>query len=54
MFEKVKELINLGFFMSEVESKKFCVLKEGEFFYCDLVGFSVVEENEILGKVIEI
>ncbi len=52
--EKAKELTNLGLFMSEKESKKLCVLKEGEFFYCDLVGLSVVEENEILGKVIEI
>lgn len=52
--EKAKELTNLGLFMSEAESKKLCVLKEGEFFYCDLVGLSVVEENEILGKVIEI
>ncbi len=52
--EKAKELTNLGLFMSETESKKLCVLKEGEFFYCDLVGLSVVEENEILGKVIEI
>ncbi|MFT2637891.1 ribosome maturation factor RimM, partial [Helicobacter pylori] len=47
-------LTNLGLFMSEAESKKLCVLKDGEFFYCDLVGLSVVEENEILGKVIEI
>ncbi len=23
-------------------------------FYCDLIGLSVVEENEILGKIIEI
>ncbi|PUD78827.1 16S rRNA processing protein RimM [Helicobacter pylori] len=52
--EKAKELTNLGLFMSEAESKKLCVLKEGEFFYCDLVGLSVVEGNEILGKVIEI
>ncbi|WP_367698856.1 ribosome maturation factor RimM [Helicobacter pylori] len=52
--EKAKELTNLGLFMSEAESKKLCVLKEGEFFYCDLVGLSVVEENEFLGKVIEI
>ncbi|UOR63881.1 ribosome maturation factor RimM [Helicobacter pylori] len=52
--EKAKELTNLGLFMSEEESKKLCVLKDGEFFYCDLVGLSVVEENEILGKVIEI
>ncbi|WQZ46809.1 ribosome maturation factor RimM [Helicobacter pylori] len=52
--EKAKELTNLGLFMSEAESKKLCVLKDGEFFYCDLVGLSVVEENEILGKVIEI
>ncbi|GLP03125.1 hypothetical protein HpBGD46_15210 [Helicobacter pylori] len=29
--------------MSEAESKKLCVLKEGEFFYCDLVGLSVVK-----------
>ncbi|GAA8049238.1 ribosome maturation factor RimM [Helicobacter pylori] len=52
--EKAKELTNLGLFMSESESKKLCVLKDGEFFYCDLVGLSVVEENEVLGKVIEI
>ncbi|WP_154466126.1 ribosome maturation factor RimM [Helicobacter pylori] len=52
--KKAKELTNLGLFMSEAESKKLCVLKDGEFFYCDLVGLSVVEENEILGKVIEI
>ncbi len=52
--EKAKELTNLGLFMSEEESKKLCVLKDGEFFYCDLVGLSVVEENENLGKVIEI
>ncbi|GAA8015354.1 ribosome maturation factor RimM [Helicobacter pylori] len=52
--EKAKELTNLGLFMSEEESKKLCVLKDGEFFYCDLVGLGVVEENEILGKVIEI
>lgn len=30
--EKAKELTNLGLFMSEAESKKLCVLKEGEFF----------------------
>lgn len=30
--EKAKELTNLGLFMGETESKKLCVLKEGEFF----------------------
>ncbi|WP_104748226.1 ribosome maturation factor RimM [Helicobacter cetorum] len=52
--EMAKKLTNLGLFMSETESKKLCVLKEGEFFYCDLVGLSIVEENEVLGEVVEI
>ncbi|AFI06564.1 ribosome maturation factor RimM [Helicobacter cetorum] len=52
--EMARELTNLGLFMSKTESKKLCILKENEFFYCDLVGAEIIEEEEILGKVAEI
>ncbi|WP_104761106.1 ribosome maturation factor RimM [Helicobacter cetorum] len=52
--EEAKKLTNLGLFMSKEDSLKACILKEGEFFYCDLIGIEVVEKDEVLGKVVDI
>ena len=52
--ESAKQLVNHKLFSTEEESRKNCDLKEDEFFWFDIVGLTVTENGEILGKVSEI
>lgn len=52
--EDAKILTNAKIFSSREETKEYCKLKEGEYFWFDLIGCKIVEESEILGVVKEI
>lgn len=52
--EKAQELVNARLFTSEQETRTKCPLKKDEFFYFDIIGLEVIEEGEVLGKVIDI
>jgi 16S rRNA processing protein RimM len=52
--EDAKKLVHTKLFSTEEESRELCELDEGEFFWFDIFGLSVVEDGEILGAVKEI
>jgi 16S rRNA processing protein RimM len=52
--EIAKTLIHTKLFSSVEESREFCELEDGEFFWFDLIGLHILEDGEILGKVSEI
>lgn len=47
-------LRNLRFFSTIDETRQSCILKKDEFFYFDIIGLNVIENNEILGVVKDI
>lgn len=49
-----KPLTNVKLFTTYDDTRKNCPLKEGEFFWFDLIGCSVVEDGELLGSVKEV
>lgn len=52
--ESARKLTNAKLFATEEETLKNCELAEGEHFWFDVIGASVVENEEILGTVTEI
>ena len=52
--EDAKRYTNAKIFSTREETKQYCRLKEGQYFWFDLIGCSVVEEGESLGVVKEI
>jgi len=52
--EEAKKLTNSKIYSNEEETRKYCQLKEGEYFWFDLISCKIVENNEILGSVKEI
>ncbi len=52
--EDAKRLTNTKIYSSEEETREYCKLKEGEYFWFDLIGSSVLENGEVLGIVKEI
>ncbi len=52
--EDAKRYTNVKLFTTYDETRKNCHLKEGEFFWFDIVGCDVVEDGKILGKVQEV
>ncbi|STO97113.1 ribosome maturation factor RimM [Helicobacter canis] len=52
--EKAQELVNMRLFTSKQETRAKCPLTKDEFFYFDIIGLEVIENDEVLGKVIEI
>ncbi|NPA29488.1 MAG: 16S rRNA processing protein RimM [Epsilonproteobacteria bacterium] len=52
--EEAKPLTNLYLYTTKARSQETCHLKEGEYFWFQLIGLPVVEEGEVLGKVAEI
>ncbi|CAD7286498.1 ribosome maturation factor RimM [Campylobacter suis] len=52
--EKAKELTNRILYTTIEQTRKACKLKKDEYFYFDIIGLKVVENNEILGVVDDI
>lgn len=52
--ELAKTLVNKLLYKSEEESRKTCELKEGEFFYFDIISCELFEDGLKLGKVVDI
>ncbi|RAX58447.1 16S rRNA processing protein RimM [Helicobacter monodelphidis] len=46
----------VGHFLScsEEQTRQWCALQEGQFFWFEIIGASVIESNETLGEVVEI
>lgn len=49
-----RKLTNQQLFVSEEDTKKTCQLEEDQFFWFDLIGCSIVENDKILGKIKDI
>ncbi len=49
-----KKLTNAKLYASEEETKVHCQLQEGEYFWFDVIGCSVEQDGEVLGRVREI
>lgn len=47
-------LRNITFFSTIDETRQSCILREDEFFYFDIIGLKVVENDEVLGVVSDI
>ncbi len=52
--ESAKKLVNAKLYTDKEKTLENCQLKEGEHFWFELIGSSVVEGDEVLGKVTEI
>lgn len=52
--ESAKSLKNARISVALEETRKFCLLKEGEAFWFDVIGCEILEEGECLGIVKEI
>ena len=52
--EATKNLVNLELFQSVEESRKSCKLKKDEYFYFDIIGLKVLENELLLGVVKDI
>lgn len=48
---QAKNLINHTVFCTLEDTRRFCVLKNNEFFWFDLLGLKIFEENQFLGVV---
>lgn len=52
--ESAGTLTNFILYASKEDTKKYCKLEEGEAFWFDVIGMEIVENDEVLGKVVEI
>jgi len=52
--EDAKALTNTKIYSSENETRKYCQLKEGEYFWFDLIGSKIIEDDEVLGAIKDI
>jgi 16S rRNA processing protein RimM len=52
--DDAKKLTNAKIYSSLEQTKELCNLQDGEHFWFDIIGCSVVEDGEILGKVADI
>ena len=52
--QKAKQITNLILYTTQDSTKEHCTLKKDEFFWFDIIGSKIIEENEILGEVSEI
>jgi 16S rRNA processing protein RimM len=52
--EDAKKLTNAKIYSSEDETREYCTLEDGQYFWFDLIGCDLVEDGEILGKVRDI
>ena len=49
-----KTLINLKLYQSEEITRKTCKLKKDEFFYFDILGLNIFENDKLIGHVVDI
>ena len=49
--EDAKKMTNLELFTTQDATKEACALQEGEFFWFDIIGCSVYEDDKLLGAV---
>jgi 16S rRNA processing protein RimM len=52
--DSAKKLTNVKIFADEIQTRENCDLKKGQYFWFDIIGCDVKQENEILGKVTDI
>ncbi|MCH5323103.1 MAG: 16S rRNA processing protein RimM [Helicobacter sp.] len=52
--EEAKTFTNLILYTTQEATKKQCLLKENEFFWFEIIGSSIIENDELLGEVVEI
>ena len=52
--EDAAKLVNINLFTTKENSQKECSLQEGEFFWFDIIGSTLEDENTILGVVQDI
>jgi len=52
--EDAKRFTNTKIYSSEEETREYCKLKDGQYFWFDIIGASVVENSETLGVVKDI
>ncbi|MBN2767735.1 MAG: 16S rRNA processing protein RimM [Campylobacterales bacterium] len=52
--EDAKRLTNVKLYADDAQTKKNCMLQEGEYFWFDVIGCQIVESGETLGRVISI
>jgi len=52
--EDAKKLTNRQLFVTSEDTKEMCELDDKQFFWFDMMGLDVVENNTILGKVVDI
>ncbi len=52
--EEAQKLVNRMLYITQEETKKNIKLKKNEYFWFDIIGCEIIENNQKLGKVIEI
>lgn len=52
--ELAKTLTNTTLYRTLEDTKKYCKLKNDEFFYFDIIGLEIIEDNQILGIISDI
>jgi 16S rRNA processing protein RimM len=52
--ESAKKLTNAKIYASEEQTKEICALKDGEYFWFDIINCKVIENGEVLGIVRDI
>ncbi len=52
--EDAKKLTNAKIYSSKEETKEYCKLEKGQYFWFDLIGCEILEAGEILGAVKDI
>ena len=52
--DSAKKLTNRELFVTKDDTKEYCKLEENQFFWFDMVDCSIVEDEEVLGKVVDI
>jgi len=52
--DSAKKLTNVKIFSDETQTKENCDLKEGQHFWFDIIECVIVDEEDILGKIIDI
>ncbi|MDD3775352.1 MAG: ribosome maturation factor RimM [Sulfurovaceae bacterium] len=52
--ESAKKLTNAKLYASEEQTKEICALKDGEYFWFEIIGCKIIENGEVLGTIKDI
>jgi 16S rRNA processing protein RimM len=52
--DSAKKLTNTKIFSDEAQTREVCTLKKGQYFWFDMIGCSIKQEDEVLGTIDEI